>query len=70
MEPVHLICSHHAFCRDWPWHCRVKIDAVAKFDQYTLDPVLRIISESSGELLEALFGPFLAIMGMLQFWIF
>ena len=58
MEPVHLICSRHAFYRNWPLHCRVKIDAVAKFDQYTLDLVLRIISGSSGELLEAFWRHF------------
>ena len=58
MEPVHLICSRHAFYRDWPLHCRVKIDAVAKFDQYALDPVLEIISGFSGELLEAFWRHF------------
>ena len=56
MEPVHLICSRHAFYRDWPLHCRVKIDAVAKFDQYAL--VLEVISGSSGELLEAFWRHF------------
>ena len=58
MEPVHLICSHHAFYRDWPWHCRVKFDAVAKFDQYALDPVLEVVSGCLGELLEAFWRHF------------
>ena len=45
-------------CRDWPWHCRVKIDAVAKFDQYALDPVLEIVFGSLAELLDAFWRHF------------
>ena len=43
MEPVHLVCAHDAFYKEWPWLCYVNFDAVAKFDDDAQNPVLEVI---------------------------